>query len=124
MGLLAAVWVAAGFGATARYLVGKVIDGRLRSALPVGTMVINITGAFLLGLLTGWATAQATDSARDTLTIAGTGFLGAYTTFSSEEWQSLTLLRKGVSLEAINMFGSLAASLLLAWLGLYLGSRL
>jgi len=122
MGMLLAVWVAAGFGATARYLVDGAIKPRVASALPVGTMAINIMGAFLLGLLTGWATAQATGSAQDTLTVLGTGFLGAYTTFSSEEWQSLTLLHKGVSLEAINMFGSLAASLLVAWLGLYLGS--
>jgi CrcB protein len=122
MGLLLAVWVAAGFGATARYLVDGAIKPRVASALPVGTMTINITGAFLLGLLTGWATAQATGSSEDTLTVLGTGFIGAYTTFSSEEWQSLTLLHKGISLEAINMFGSLAASLLVAWLGLYLGS--
>lgn len=122
MGILLAVCVAAGFGATARYLVDSAIKPRVATALPVGTMVINITGAFLLGLLTGWATAQATGSAQDTLTVLGTGFLGAYTTFSSEEWQSLTLLHKGISLEAINMFGSLAASLLVAWLGLYLGS--
>jgi fluoride exporter len=122
MGLLLAVWVAAGFGATARYLVDGAIKPRVATALPVGTMVINITGAFLLGLLTGWATARATGSAEDTLSVLGTGFLGAYTTFSSEEWQSLTLLHKGISLEAINMFGSLAVSLLVAWLGLYLGS--
>lgn len=122
MGMLLAVWVAAGFGATARYLVDRAITPLVATALPVGTMVVNITGAFLLGLLTGWATARATGSAEDALTVLGTGFLGAYTTFSSEEWQSLTLLHKGVSLEAINMFGSLAASLLVAWLGLYLGS--
>lgn len=122
MDLLLAVFVAAGFGAVTRYLVDGVVMRHVATALPVGTMAINITGTFLLGLLTGWATAQATGSAQDTLTVLGTGFLGAYTTFSSEEWQSLTLLHKGISLEAINMFGSLAASLLVAWLGLYLGS--
>jgi len=124
MELLLPVWIAAGFGATARYVVDKTITARVRTPLPVGTMVINITGAFLLGLLTGWVTAQATSGAQDWSTVAGTGFLGAYTTFSSEEWQSLQLLRKGFPLEVINMFGSLAASLLLAWLGLYLGSKL
>ena len=124
MGLLALVWVAAGFGASARYLVDKSITPRVRTALPVGTMVANISGAFLLGLLTGWATAQASADAQDVSTVLGTGFLGAYTTFSSEEWQSLQLLRKGLRLEVVNMFGSLAASLLLAWLGLVLGSNL
>jgi CrcB protein len=85
-------------------------------------MLVNITGAFLLGLLTGWTTTQVSGSAEDWASVLGTGFLGAYTTFSSEEWQSLTLLHKGVSLEAINMLVSLGASLLVAWLGLYLGS--
>ncbi len=124
MGLLLAVWVAAGFGATARYVVDKSVTARVRSALPIGTMIVNITGAFLLGLLTGWATARTGSSAKDWSTIAGTGFLGAYTTFSSEEWQSLQLLEKGLPLEIVNMVGSLVASLLLAWLGLYLGSLL
>ncbi|MDD9369366.1 MAG: CrcB family protein [Acidimicrobiales bacterium] len=122
MDLLLAVFVAAGFGAVTRYLVDGVVMRRVATALPVGTMAINITGTFLLGLLTGWATAQATGAAEDWATVVGTGFIGAYGAFSSEEWQSLTLLHKGISLEAINMFGSLAASLLVAWLGLYLGS--
>ncbi len=122
MGLLLAVWVAAGFGATTRYLVDRAVTVRVTSNLPLGTMLVNITGAFLLGLLTGWTTTQVSRSAEDWASVLGTGFLGAYTTFSSEEWQSLTLLHKGVSLEAINMLVSLGASLLVAWLGLHLGS--
>jgi fluoride exporter len=122
MGLLLAVWVAAGCGATTRYLVNRAVMARVAGVLPLGTMLVNITGAFLLGLLTGWTTAQVSGSAEDWASVLGTGFLGAYTTFSSEEWQSLTLLHKGISLEAVNMFGSLGASLLVAWLGLYLGS--
>lgn len=62
--------------------------------------------------------------AQDFNAIVGVGFLGAYTTFSTEEWHTLGLLRKNASVEAFNVLGSLCASLVLAALGLWIGSLL
>lgn len=86
--------------------------------------MINVSGAGLLGLLTGYAVAHSTAATADLLAVAGTGFLGAYTTFSTEEWQTLGMLRSGAGMEATSVVGSLAASLALAGLGLWLGARL
>jgi CrcB protein len=131
MALLAAVFVAGGLGALTRYAVdGMVVSWwRRRVAgtwadFPAGTFLINVSGAGVLGVLTGYAIAHATGWPTDMLTIAGTGFLGAYTTFSTEEWQTLALLRSGRVVLVSSVLGSLVASLLLAGLGLWVGARL
>lgn len=107
-------------GANARYWLGGWIISRTGPLFPWHTMVINVSGSFLLGLLLvlsqrfpwspGWSLAVAV------------GFLGSYTTFSTFEMESLNLLSEG-SLGAglANMFGSLAAGLIAAWLGVVLG---
>jgi CrcB protein len=93
-------------------------------AFPASTFLINVSGAFVLGVVTGLATADRSDAVQDFATIAGVGFLGAYTTFSTEEWHTLGLLRKNAGVEAFNVLGSLGASLVLAALGLWLGGLL
>lgn len=130
MRLMVAVFVAGGLGALTRFAVDTWVVTRWKArtagtwaAFPAGTFVINVSGAGLLGILTGYAAAQSTDAAADLLTIAGTGFIGAYTTFSTEEWQTLGLLRSG-GMEATSVLGSLVASLALAGFGLWLGARL
>jgi CrcB protein len=64
-------------GAWARFYVGVVVAARWVSAFPFGTLIVNLTGGFLLGVLTG---ASVTG---DALLMLGTGLLGAYTTFST-----------------------------------------
>jgi CrcB protein len=78
----------------------------------------------VLGLITGYVAANASPAAHDFSVIVGVGFLGAYTTFSTEEWQTLGLLRAGALMELRAMVGMLVASLLLAGLGLWLGAQL
>ena len=131
MRLLIAVFVAGGLGALTRFAVDTFIVTRWKAQaagtwaeFPAGTFVINVSGAELLGWLTGYAVAHSTAATADLLTVAGTGFLGAYTTFSTEEWQTLGMLRSGAGMEATSVVGSLAASLALAGLGLWLGARL
>lgn len=71
--------VAGGVGAGLRYVVdGLVMRGR-KDAFPLGIVVVNVTGSFALGLLTGLGGAVGPDW----LTIAGVGLLGGYTTFST-----------------------------------------
>jgi CrcB protein len=69
--------VLGGVGAIARFLIDRVISRAAGSDLPVGTFVINISGAFALGLITGLAVTG------DALILIGTATLGSYTTFST-----------------------------------------
>lgn len=79
---LVLVCLAGGLGATARFVVDALLNRRLpNSPLPAGTLAINVTGSFLLGLLTGLAGHSALAPAW--VSVAGTGFCGGYTTFST-----------------------------------------
>lgn len=131
MTLLAAVFVAGGLGALTRFAVDVAVVARWQrqtagtwADFPAGTFLINVSGAGLLGLLTGYATAHGGPAAEPLLTIVGTGYLGAYTTFSTEAWQTWGLLRSGRAVGSVSVAATLVASLLLAGLGLWLGARL
>jgi CrcB protein len=93
-------------GAIARYLLDGWISQTVASAFPWGTLVINLTGAFALGLLFGLAIERAVLPAeiRGPLMI---GFLGAYTTFSTLMLESWRLVEDGsVGLALANLVGS------------------
>lgn len=84
------VSMAGGLGAVARYLVDAVVTTRVRSTLPLGALVVNVTGSFVLGVLTGMALPDAPTWLR----VAGTGFLGGYTTFSTAMVETARLARE------------------------------
>jgi fluoride exporter len=110
-------------GAPARYLLDRAVTGRISSDLPWGTYVINVSGSLLLGLLTGLALhghLPPIDKA-----LLGTGFCGAYTTFSTFSFETLRLLEDGRVLEAIgNVGASVAIGLGAAAGGLAIGLAL
>ena len=81
--------VAGSIGALCRYLLSGVLQERTRSDFPVGTLAVNLVGAFLLGLVTG------TDNLQSTATLTAVGFLGGFTTFST--WMIETI-RLGIPL--------------------------
>ena len=117
--------VAAGglIGAPARYLLDRAITGRIESDLPWGTFVINATGSFLLGLLTGLALAGHLPPVGKAL--LGVGFCGAYTTFSTFTFETIRLLEDGRFLEAAgNLAASVAVGLGAAAGGLAIGLAL
>ncbi len=122
--LLVAVFLAGAAGALARYLVDGAIAERWSGAFPMGTFVVNATGSLLLGLIVGYVTAH--NAAPVNLkAIAGTGFVGAYSTFSTLTWETLTLLRGGARrYAAVNLGASLALGLGAAGLGLWVGGSL
>ena len=92
---------------------------RAGRAFPWGTLAVNLSGAFALGLLVGAAVGG------DALRLAGTGFLGAYTTFSTWMLETHRLAEDGRGRAALaNVAVSLAAGLLFAWLGRELGATL
>jgi CrcB protein len=108
-------------GAIFRRVVDLWVSDRFGSVFPLGTLVINLSGAFLVGLLFAWALE------RDVLPreIRGPvmiGFLGAYTTFSTWMLESWRLVEDGASaLAAFNLAGSVALGLVAVVAGLALG---
>lgn len=114
--------LAAGCGGVLRYALDLALT-RLRLArVSLATAVINTSGSFLLGLLTGLAFAAAEASRPDWLLVAGTGFLGGYTTLSTASVETARLLRAGrVRAGIVYGCGMLLAALLAAALGVLLG---
>lgn len=86
------VALAGGAGALTRFLADGAIARRNRLRMPVGTVVINVTGSLLLGLLTGLFALSSADSSGATVkAVIGTGFCGGYTTFSTASVESMRL---------------------------------
>jgi len=115
---------AAGFlGAVVRYGVGFAFPQSANSAaFPWATTFINLTGSLLLGLLTGWVAGKLVASWL--ADVAGTGFLGAYTTFSAFNGQLWHMLdRQAYGTAAAYVLVSAVAGWALAALGLALGRK-
>jgi fluoride exporter len=93
--LAAGSWfVTAGMvGAPLRFLIDGVVQDHTDGVFPYGTWVINVTGSFLLGVLTGLALYHGFGKVPKT--ILGTGFCGAYTTFSTFTFETVRLAEEG-----------------------------
>jgi len=100
-------------GANARLLVARWIGAAIETRFPLGTFVINISGSFLLGVI-GTMVAQKVFRNSDAVRLAlGVGFLGAYTTFSTFEFETHALFDDGEWLTATtNIVASLFIGLL------------
>jgi CrcB protein len=81
---------AGAIGAVSRYVVDVLVSERSRTNLPVGTLVINVGGSFVLGVLTGLALYHGLRSTPKI--VLGTGFCGGFTTFSTFAWESIALI--------------------------------
>jgi fluoride exporter len=120
---LLAVLVGGFAGAIARQELFSALQERASTRFPVGILVVNLSGAFVLGLIFGlgagshWPHWLATG--------VQAGFIGAYTTYSTWAVDSLTLAHGGAGRAAAgNLAGSLTAGVLLAWGGATLGSAI
>jgi len=111
----------AGFaGALARWGVTVLFGSIIPTQFPLGTFIINITGSFFLGWFLTFMNARYAGHVTLKLAIA-TGFVGAYTTFSTFAYDSMTLVQKGaVVLAVVNVVGSVLVGLLGAWVGIAL----
>jgi CrcB protein len=108
-----------GAGALARIVVERAVSRRAGRSFPYGTLLVNISGAFLLGLLTGLMLSRTAEL------LLATGFTGAYTTFSTWSLQSDRLARDGRrGASALNVFVSLLAGLAALWAGRRIGIAL
>ena len=123
MGGYIMVLLGGGAGSLARYLLSTAIMARTGGRFPFGTVIINITGSFIIGLLMTLFTERLSPHTNLRLLLV-TGFLGGYTTFSSFEWESLSLVRdSGWWLGLVNIVGSVVLGYSAVWLGSALAKR-
>jgi CrcB protein len=116
--------IGSALGGVARYLLGGLVQRVSAGSFPTGTLVINVTGSFLLGLLYRYASESAaiTPELRAALTI---GFCGGYTTFSTFTYETIRLLEDGEVGRALAYVGlSVGVSLGAMVLGLAAGREL
>jgi CrcB protein len=111
-------------GANARYWVALWAAERFSPAFPWGTLIINATGATLLGLFNGWAGNHLNLDPRIRLFVA-IGFFGAYTTFSTYANETVTLLRAADWVSVLlNLLGSNILCIFGALVGVLIGNQL
>jgi len=117
------VLIGGGVGALARYVAASAIMSRFGGRFPLGTLVINITGSFLIGFLMTILTERfKLDPAWRLLLVVG--FLGGYTTFSSFEWETYTAIREGgIWTGMLNVGSSVMLGYIAVWLGVTLAQR-
>ena len=113
--------VAAAVGGVARYLLDRAVTARTREGFPWGTTLINISGSFVLGVITGLGLYRAFSN--DARLVLGTGFCGSYTTFSTFAFETVRLAGDGrIGPAARNVAWNTARALLAAACGLILAA--
>jgi CrcB protein len=124
--LIRYVFIAIGgaIGAIARFAVGSYVGNRMGTRFPYGTMLINLTGSFVIGVVMTIIAERATIN-RNVIYLVPIGFIGAYTTFSTFEFETLRLVQDGQALAALsNVFLSVLAGFAMVWLGMVVGRLL
>jgi CrcB protein len=107
-------------GAIARYGLALLVARFWNSPLPLATFLINVSGSFILGLFSTWAAERAGVDPVWRLLI-GTGFVGAYTTFSTFEYETHRLAESGLATWAVL---NVAASVVAGYVAVHLGVHL
>jgi CrcB protein len=120
------LWISIGavLGANLRYWVGDWAAQRFGSSFPYGTLLINLSGSFLLGLIVSMSMENFIIDPRLRLLLT-IGFLGSYTTFSTYAYESIALISQGQwGLGLFNLLGSSLLGALFAIMGIWLGKIL
>jgi len=118
-GVWAGVVVLGGVGAVLRFLVDGAVSARLGRSFPYGTLIVNLSGALVLGLLAGLA------PGREEALLAGTATVGSYTTFSTWMFETQRLGEdRQVRYLVANLAVSLVAGVATAALGQWIGAQL
>jgi CrcB protein len=112
LGLVLGIGLAGGVGAVARFVVDGAVATRAVSEFPLGTFVVNLSGAFALGVVAG----AALDD--DVYRLVATGLLGGYTTFSTWMFESQRLGEDGeLGLGLVNVVAPLVLGVIAVWAG-------
>jgi len=122
------LWVALGgaLGSTGRYAVGRAVARFADGGFPLGTLIVNVSGSLLIGVLAGLAATEGRAAlSADARAFLLIGVLGGFTTFSSFSLETLHLLRTGEwTGVALNVFGSVILCLLAVSIGFAAASAL
>lgn len=102
--LLGEIGLAGALGAVVRYILGRFVAERTGSPFPLGTLLINVTGAFLIAFVFALTAKKLVTPALQS--VLATGFLGGYTTFSTMNWEGTQLARSGSNTQSMLYFGS------------------
>ncbi|MDA8392773.1 MAG: fluoride efflux transporter CrcB [Actinomycetota bacterium] len=117
--VVASVAAGGAVGAPSRYLMDRFVTSKRKTSLPVGTMAVNVSGSFLLGVFTSLALPPLAAA------LLATGFCGGYTTFSTFEFETVRLVEERLRGQALLNIGlSLLAGLLAAAAGMATGAAL
>ena len=110
-------------GSEARYLLGLSLTALFGTAFPYGTLAVNLTGSFVVGVLVGLGDGRGLAGEARLLLV--TGFLGGYTTFSAFSVETVRLAEQsGVAVAAANVVASVGVGLVAATVGLVAGRAL
>ena len=121
--LVVMVGLAGALGALSRYLLGRFVAEHISAQFPLGTLIINVSGAFVIGLLFALAGHKIISSAQQL--VFATGYLGGFTTFSTMSWEGVQLVRGGnTGAGFLYLGGSLLLGLIAATAGMVLGGLL
>lgn len=124
---LIAVFIGGGLGACSRFLLTLTIAGWLpdRFSFPLGTMVCNVSGSFIIGVAAAYAVGSGFEQHPLFRHLILVGFLGGYTTFSSFSLETITLLQNGKTVVAgLTVLGTVILCLIGVALGSGLGNYL
>ena len=125
-GLQKYLWIAIGgsLGSLARYWVGATIAGRLGTKFPYGTFVINITACVIIGFSLAFL-GQRTGLNPAWRFLIPVGFVGAYSTFSTFEWEAFSSLQAGrPSVAGLYVIVSIVAGLVAVWCGVLIAGAM
>jgi CrcB protein len=114
------VMLGAALGGLARYIIGGAVMQRFTGRFPLGTLVVNVTGCFLIGILLPLLTERGEPRPNLRLFLV-VGVLGGYTTFSSFAWESFQAVDEGSRWIG---FANVALSVILGYLAVWCGSLL
>lgn len=118
--LFIALSLAGGVGAVLRLVLDGAIKARTRTAFPLGTLLINVSGSFVLGVVTQLALGGILDDAWRL--VIGTGLCGGFTTFSTASFEAVRLVQqRRYVLASVNAVGMLVAAVGAGLLGILLG---
>jgi len=116
-----AVFIGGGIGSVLRYGVGRAALGYVGPDYPAGTLVVNLLGCFLMGLLAGWLAHRDWGIGQSTKLLLATGVLGGFTTFSAFALDAVALWERGNTVSAtIYILASVIGSLAGLFSGLHL----
>ena len=115
------VAIGGAIGALARYALGTYVGERMNARFPYGTFLINMSGCFLIGLIMTVLT-ERTQLSPNWRYFIPIGFIGAYTTFSTFEFETLTSIQSGqFAAAALNVVLSVSVGFVMVWLGMVAG---